>query len=287
MRFPSIFVNHGGGPLPLLGRQPALAQHMKEVRTRWLPQDIKPDAIVVVSAHWESDKIQISSGLHPSMLYDYSGFPPESYEYQYPAPGSPTLARTIQKLLNDSDLECELNDQRGFDHGVFVPLMLMFPEADIPVVAVSLHSSLSSETHLALGRALQPLLRGGDGDPNILLLGSGYAFHNMHAFFHPTKESLRAASDFNQWLQETFSGSNNVEERLERLRNWERLAPGARIAHPREEHLLPLLVVAAAAAAVSDEPVQVIFDSSSTTTSPSDNKRGVAEEHAVSSFLFP
>ena len=262
MRFPSIFVNHGGGPLPLLGRQPALAQHMKEVRTRWLPQDAKPDAIVVISAHWESDKIQISSGLWPSMLYDYSGFPPESYEYQYPAPGSPTLARTIQKLLNDQggQLESELNDQRGFDHGVFVPLMLMYPEADIPVVAVSLHSSLSPETHIALGRALQPLLH---EDQNILLVGSGYAFHNMPAFFHPTVESRRAAAEFNQWLQETMQ-VRNVHERLEQLQNWERLAPSARLAHPREEHLLPLLVVAAAAARDDEaqQPVQVIFDSS-------------------------
>ena len=275
MRFPSIFVNHGGGPLPLLGRQPAMAQHMKEVRTRWLSPQEKPDAIVVISAHWESDKIQISSNLQPSMLYDYSGFPPESYEYQYPAPGSPILARTIQSLLSDKGLESDLNAQRGFDHGVFVPLMLMFPEADIPVVAVSLHSSLSAETHLTLGRALQPLR-----DQHILLLGSGYTFHNMPALLHPSPESLRAALDFNQWLHDTMTDTTLYrDERLALLRDWDRRAPGARTAHPREEHLLPLLVVAAAG---SEEPQPLqpsiaIFDSS---------KDG-AEEHAVSAYLFP
>lgn len=155
MRFPSIFVNHGGGPLPLLGKQQGLAQHMTEVRTKWLPPKArKPDAIVVVSAHWESDPIQITAGARPSLLFDYSGFPPEAYEYEYSAPGAPALARRIQTLLSDRGLESRLNDERGFDHGVFVPLTLMFPEADVPVVAVSLHSSLDPGTHLALGQAL-------------------------------------------------------------------------------------------------------------------------------------
>jgi len=124
MRYPAVFVNHGGGPLPLLGRQPALFDHMKEVRSKWLPKN-DPDAIIVLSAHWQSNPIKITSSAHPSMIYDYSGFPAETYEYKYPAPGSPDLAHRIKELLDLQGLESELDDQRGFDHGVFVPLMIM------------------------------------------------------------------------------------------------------------------------------------------------------------------
>jgi 4,5-DOPA dioxygenase extradiol len=127
MKFPSLFVNHGGGPLPLLGRQPELVKHMKEIVADHLPK-VPPKAIVVLSAHWESDPIKITSSPQPSMLYDYYGFPPETYEYKYPAPGSPELARKIQNLLEERGLRSELDECRGFDHGVFVPLMIMFPE---------------------------------------------------------------------------------------------------------------------------------------------------------------
>jgi len=271
MKFPCIFVNHGGGPLPLLGRQPALAQHMKEVRTNFLPKT-KPDAIVVISAHWESDPIQISSAIRPTMLYDYGGFPSESYDYQYAASGSPSLARRIQTLLSVNAIESKLNEERGFDHGVFVPLMLMYPEADIPVVAVSLHSSLAPDMHLKLGAALAPLR-----DESILILGSGYTFHNMHAFFHPSQETYEASTKFNAWLKDTLTstvtndtcGSSNTFA-MDQLAKWEH-APGARIAHPREEHLLPLFVTAAA----STEPGQVIYE----TTAGNG-------EHAVTSYLF-
>ena len=257
MKYPTIFVNHGGGPLPLLGRQPALANHMKQVRSLL---DSKPAAIVVFSAHWESDLVRISSSPQPSMLYDYSGFPPESYEYQYPAPGSPDLAAKIRDLLGDNGIQSELDDQRGFDHGVFVPLMLMYPEADIPVVAVSLHNSLAADTNMAIGQALAPLR-----EDNILLLGSGYTFHNMHAFFNPTEKTYQAAKDFNSWLKDTIMSN----DRLERLQQWEQ-APGARVCHPREEHLLPLLMTAAAADGSS---ANLIYESGS-------------GEHAVSSYLF-
>lgn len=146
MKFPTVFVNHGGGPLPLLGRQPDLTQHMKDLVTTWLtPPHVTataaatatatttkeasptttPTSIVVISAHWESDPVRITSSSHPSMLYDYYGFPPETYEYKYPAPGNPELARKMQQLLQKADIECVLDPERGFDHGVFVPLMIM------------------------------------------------------------------------------------------------------------------------------------------------------------------
>lgn len=263
--------------MPLLGRQPELVAQMKEVRTKWLDNN-KPDAIVVLSAHWESDPIQITSSARPSMLYDYSGFPPETYTYDYPAPGSPELASKIKKLLLDeSGLESELNGMRGFDHGVFVPLMIMYPKADIPVVAVSLHSSLSAETNMKIGKALAPLR-----DENILLLGSGYTFHNMQGFYNPSDETYKASTDFNDWLKDTITRNNISGDDgddgnkstvlLQKLQAWDK-APGARLSHPREEHLIPLLMIAAAAAPGSE--AKVIFDA----------KAGDGQ-HAVSSYLF-
>ena len=131
MKFPTVFVNHGGGPLPLLGRQPALVENMKEIAKNILPRTKDPKAIVVVSAHWESDPIKITASEKPSMYFDYYGFPPESYEYEYPAPGSPDLARRIQNLLGAEGLTSELDTKRGYDHGVFIPLMLMYPKVSL------------------------------------------------------------------------------------------------------------------------------------------------------------
>lgn len=272
MKFPTVFVNHGGGPMPLLGLQPDLVQHMKELRSKILPKE-KPKSIVVFSAHWESDPIKISSASTPKMYFDYHGFPPESYEYKYPAPGSPVLAHKIQSLLGNAGLESELDDQRGFDHGVFIPLMIMYPEADIPVVSVSLHSS-SAQTNIQIGRALQPLREEG-----ILILGSGYTFHNMDAFFRPSDESHLASVQFNEWLKDTIlSSSGDV---ISKLLEWDN-APGARISHPREEHLLPLFMTAAAAAAgPNNAKPKVVYESSSSSTC-SINKK----EHKVTGYIF-
>ncbi len=155
MRMPALFVNHGGGPMPLMGRQPMIAHHLQESVTKYITE--KPRAIVVISAHHEANPIAITSSAKPSMYFDYYGFPPETYEFKYPAPGNPELARQIQNLLSEKGIESQLDAKRGLDHGAFVPLMLMYPDADIPVVCVSLHSSLSPDIHLALGNALAPL----------------------------------------------------------------------------------------------------------------------------------
>ena len=127
MRYPSVFVNHGGGPMPLLGKQPDIVRHFQDVQQKFLPKE-PPQAIVVVSAHYESNPIRITSSAKPSMLYDYSGFPPQAYQVQYPAPGSPDLAKRIQSLLTNKGIASELDEKRGFDHGVFIPLKLMYPE---------------------------------------------------------------------------------------------------------------------------------------------------------------
>ena len=259
MNFPAVFVNHGGGPMPLLGKQANLVEHMRHVVSAHLPPQ-KPKAIVVFSAHWESNPVKITSSTNPKMLYDYYGFPSETYEYKYPAPGSPELAQRIQNLLQSHDIASELDSERGFDHGDFVPIMIMYPDADIPVVCVSLHSSLSPKINMGIGKALAPLR-----DDGVLILGSGYTFHNLPAFFNPSPESYKSSAEFNDWLKQTMSSDDVVETLLE----WEQ-APGARMAHPREEHLLPLFMTAA-----SGGTPKLIFDVEAKTG-----------DHAVSGYLF-
>lgn len=263
--YPSVFVNHGGGPLPLMGRDPALVEHMQGVR-KLLPKH-PPKAIVVFSAHWESSPVKVTANEAPDMLYDYYGFPPETYEYQYPAPGNPGLAAKIQGLLQAKSISCELDERRGFDHGVFIPLMLMYPEADVPVVAVSLDSSLSADKNMQIGEALSELR-----NEDVLIVGSGYTFHNMKAFFNPSEETYKASTDFNEWLKGTLLKDSDNENVLQSLKEWDR-APGARTAHPREEHLLPLFMTAATSSPGSKPTL--IYDA----------KAGNGQ-HAVSSYLF-
>ena len=162
------------GPLPLIGRQNSITHHLKDVVKKYLPDP--PKAIVVISAHWESDndKIKITSSEKPSILFDYYGFPPETYHYEYPARGDPDLATRIQDYMNKEGIKSEKDNARGFDHGVFVPLLLMYPQAQIPVVCVSLHRSLDPVLHMKIGKALAPLR-----EEQVLILGSGYTFHNM------------------------------------------------------------------------------------------------------------
>jgi len=284
-RYPTVFVNHGGGPMPLLGKQPDLVRHMKDVvANELLPRYGRPTSIVVLSAHWEgkrSGKIEITSSPNPKMVYDYGGFPPETYRYQYPSPGSPELAHQIQQLLGNRGIDSVLDDTRGYDHGVFVPLMIMFPRADIPVVAVSLDASLNANKNIEIGRALEPLR-----DEGVLVLGSGYTFHNLPAVFNPTPRTIGASLQFNDWLKDTILNADS-DRLLEELGRWED-APGARIAHPREEHLLPLFMVAAAAiGGQTGERTAItpklIYDSSSSGT---EQQQQQLQEHAVSGYLF-
>ncbi|QPP51462.1 dioxygenase [Halomonas sp. SS10-MC5] len=198
----------------------------------------RPSAILVISAHWEAAVPTITAGANPALIYDYYGFPPESYEIEYPCPGEPALARQIHQALRQAGLPARLDEHRGFDHGLFVPLKLMYPEADIPCVQLSLVDSLDAATHLAIGRALRAL----EVD-DLLVIGSGFSFHNMQAFFAPATPELDARNQaFEAWLEETCSDARLTEaQRTERLLQWER-APHARFCHPREEHLLPLHV---------------------------------------------
>jgi aromatic ring-opening dioxygenase catalytic subunit (LigB family) len=242
-----IYLSHGAGPLPLLGDE----RHAEMVdNLRVLARSIKrPSAILVVSAHWEAAKPAVTVGSRPPLLYDYYDFPPESYEITYPAPGDDALSAEVRERLARSGMDCGEERERGFDHGLFVPLKIMYPEADIPCVQLSLIKGLNPSAHLALGSALAGIDR-----ENLLILGSGFSFHNMRAFFMPdTEETVAANQEFQAWLAETCSDpSLSEDQRRERLARWES-APHARYCHPREEHLLPLHVCCGAAGRPSSQ----------------------------------
>lgn len=246
---PVLFVPHGGGPMPLLD-EPNHREltHYLQTAMADIP---RPKAILMISAHWESKVASISSGTAPAMIFDYSGFPPESYRLNYPAPGEPALANTVLDLLQNQGISAQLDAKRGYDHGTFVPLMLMAPAADIPVVQLSLLNSLDPAAHIALGQALAPLREQG-----VLIVGSGMSFHNMRAFFSGDPAAKGRSEAFDNWLSETMLDADlNPAQRQQRLENWSS-APEARYSHPREEHLLPLHVCFGAATVSSNAAVK-------------------------------
>lgn len=231
-----LFLSHGGGPMPLLGD----TSHDEMVETlKSIAATIKkPNAIILISAHWEEKIPTITSGAAPELIYDYYGFPEASYHIKYPCLGEPMLASQIQNALKNAGIEANLDAQRGFDHGMFVPLTIMYPEADIPCVQLSLVNHLDPNKHIKIGAALKSL-----EVENLLVIGSGFSFHNMKAFFAPeSDETNMMNASFEEWLVETCSNTKiNELERRQKLINWAD-APFARYCHPREEHLLPLHV---------------------------------------------
>jgi aromatic ring-opening dioxygenase catalytic subunit (LigB family) len=196
-----------------------------------------PQALLVVSAHWEAQVPTVMTAERPALVYDYAGFPPEAYTLTWPAPGSPSLARRVQTLLHAAGFRTATDAARGFDHGVFIPLNVTYPEADLPAVQLSLIDGLDPEAHVSMGRALAPLR-----DEGIFIVGSGMTYHNLRTFF--TSQPAAASEVFDTWLREAVTAA--PDERARRLTKWAD-APAARVAHPREEHLLPLLVAAGAA----------------------------------------
>ena len=244
-----IYFSHGGGPLPILGdaSHKAMVEFMQQ-----LPSRLKrPEAILVISAHWEESTATLLSAHTPPMLYDYYGFPDESYDITYPAPGSPELANKVESLLLKNNISTRLDSRRGFDHGLFIPLKLMYPQADIPSLQLSLLRGLNPTAHIALGKALRELMV-----ENILVIGSGFSFHNMRAFsWHGANTPDPANDDFQNWLIEVCTGPISQSEREQLLIEWQK-APSARYCHPREEHLLPLHVCLG----MADKPASTIFD---------------------------
>ena len=238
---PTWFIPHGGGPCFFMDWNPIdawdrMAHYLKTAASS-LPR--QPKSIMLVSAHWLEPHIAVTSGAHPELIYDYQGFPPHTYELKYPAPGAPALAARIIDLLQAQGIPAQQDDKRGFDHGVFIPMKLMFPDADIPVVQLSLHTSLDPAHHLHTGRALQVLR-----DEDVLIIGSGMSFHNMRAYGNSQYAPI--SDVFDDWLTQAVQAE--PQERDQLLAEWTQ-APRARDCHPprAEEHLLPLMTVAGAA----------------------------------------
>lgn len=249
---PTFFIPHGGGPCFFMDWTamggPADTWDKTEAWLRALLSTLpsRPKGIVIISGHWEESAFTASTAVEPAMIYDYYGFPPHTYQLQYPAPGSPPLAERVVELLRGAGLPARTDPQRGFDHGVFVPFMLVDPDAQIPVVPLSIKADLDPADHLAAGRALAPLREEG-----ILIVGSGMSYHNMRAFRTPA--ATRPSAVFDEWLTNAVSAP--VEQREAALRQWSE-APGGRLSHPREEHLIPLMV---AAGAGGDSPGAKVF----------------------------
>ena len=248
-RMPVAFLTHGGGPWPIVdigvpGRpddeRGSLLKHLGDVR-HLMPTP--PKALVVISAHWEAPVPTVMSAAYPPMLFDYSGFPPEAYALTWPAPGSPGLAARVRDLLARSGFSTGEDTKRGFDHGTFIPLKVAFPNADVPVVQLSLIAGLDAKDHLKMGRALAPLR-----DEGVFIIGTGNSFHNLGALRAAMRGSAQGPRDqaatFDAWLRATVTATPAARD--ERLGNWQD-APFGRQAHPREEHLVPLMVVAGAA----------------------------------------
>ncbi len=236
---PTFYISHGGGPWPWM-QGPHHDTHRKlEAALRQLPQlaGTSPKAVLMISAHWEEPEFTLMGHPAPSMLYDYSGFPQNTYQVRYAAPGAPALAQRVQGLLQAAGIAGRIDAARGFDHGAFVPMAVMYPGANVPLVQLSLKRGLDPQAHLDAGRALVPLRNEG-----VLIIGSGSSYHNLRMFGPEAKEPSAA---FDAWLQQILEG-NKFDERSAALTSWES-APSARVAHPREEHLLPLMVAVGAA----------------------------------------
>jgi aromatic ring-opening dioxygenase catalytic subunit (LigB family) len=238
VRMPVLFISHGGGPWPYIeDMRRQFAKTAAELGR--LPQALpaKPRAILAISGHWEAPAFTVSTGEHPPTEYDYYGFPPHTYQIRYPAPGAPVLAQQVRGLLGAAGIDSGEDARRGFDHGVFVPLVLMYPQADVPVVMLSLKAGYDPAEHFRAGQALQALR-----DDGVLIIGSGLTYHNMRGFGRP--ESLTVSQQFEQYLHAAVAAPD-AQMRRQRLLQWE-AAPAARQAHPREDHLLPLFVAAGA-----------------------------------------
>lgn len=245
-KLPTYFISHGGGPWPWL---PNMRQMLTSLETSLahMPAEIgtTPKAILMVSGHWEEPDFAVMSSPAPGMVYDYGGFPPETYQIVYPAPGAPELAQRTADLLKAAGLPTHLDAKRGFDHGTFAPAYVMYPKADVPIYQVSLQHGYDPTAHFALGRALAPLREEG-----VLIVGSGLSYHNLRLFGPGAKVPSAA---FDAWLAEVMAMPGTA--RTKALLDWES-APHARTCHPQEDHLVPLF---AALGAAEDEPATLVY----------------------------
>ncbi|PYB70765.1 DODA-type extradiol aromatic ring-opening family dioxygenase [Rhizobium wuzhouense] len=250
IRFPVYFIPHGGGPWPFMAfpkdEQGKGPWDDLDTFLRGFADEVghKPKAILVVSGHWEKEPVPtVSSAPQPGMLFDYYNFPPHTYELSYPAPGSPALAARVRSLLSAAGIDSAEDAERGYDHGVFIPLMLAYPDADVPITVMSLKNTLDVESHVAIGKALEPLR-----DEEVLIIASGMSYHNMRMFRQAEPGHVQQAVRFDTWLADAVT-INDVDERAAKLSTWEQ-NPDAQACHvPDHDHLVPLFVAAGAAGA--------------------------------------
>ncbi|MBL4807793.1 MAG: dioxygenase [Rhodobacteraceae bacterium] len=247
---PTFFIPHGGGPCFFMDWNPAGAwDNMRtflEGFVRDLPE--RPKSLLIVTAHWETKTPTVSTNPQPDLLFDYHGFPDHTYDLTWPAPGDPVLAHKVVDLLERAGILTETDDTRGFDHGVFIPMKVAVPDADIPTVMLSIRQDLDPEFHIRLGKALRPLR-----DQGVLIVGSGLSYHNIGALMG--RSTPRGAAEFDDWLTKAATAAPERREKM--LPKWQD-APGARFAHPREDHLVPVFV--AAGAASGEQGVKVYDD---------------------------
>ena len=249
MKLPTYFISHGGGPWTHMKEQLGHTYDVLEASLTAIPAEIggsKPQAVLVVSGHWEERDFTVMASPNPPMIYDYGGFPAHTYQIRYDAPGAPSVAQRVRDLLQSAGLTVQLDTQRGYDHGTFVPLYAMYPAADVPVLQLSVQEGYDPATHIAVGRALAPLREEG-----VLIIGSGLSYHNLRQMGPGAHAASKA---FDDWLQDTLTRVPPAE-RSRRLLAWDR-APAARQAHPSEDHLIPLMVAVGAA---EGEPSECVY----------------------------
>lgn len=237
---PAYFLSHGGGPWPWMMEARGHLYRVLAASLQDMARELgdAPKAILVVTAHWEEPVFTFSTASHPGMIYDYYGFPPETYQITYRAPGLPELGERAAQMLETGGMASATDPARGFDHGTFSLLQALYPEARLPVVQMSIRQDFDPAAHIEAGRLLAPLRREG-----VLIIGSGLSYHNLRMMGSPAAHAPSHA--FDQWLQDSVVG-HSAEERIERLLRWAD-APAARLVHPREDHLMPLHVATGSA----------------------------------------
>lgn len=247
-RQPVYFLSHGGGPWPYMQGPMRAHFNLMERALQAIPGQLPepPQAVLVISGHWEETDFTVSSAAQPGMVYDYYGFPPETYRISYPAPGSPQLATRVRQLLEGAGIRADDDPARGFDHGTFSMMQPIYPHADVPVVQLSMRANMNPAEHFEAGQVLEPLR-----DEGILIIGSGQSYHNLRRW---NASGAQPAAAFDAWLREALLGTTPAARRA-MLLAWEQ-APAARAAHPHEDHLIPLHVVAGAA---GDDAAEAIY----------------------------
>lgn len=248
-RLPTYFLSHGGGPWPWLKTERGRMYDQLESSLHDVRRELGtvPRAVLMISGHWEADGFLVSSAARPPMLFDYSGFPEHTYRIRYDAPGDPALAEEVRDLLKLGGVEAGLDPKRGFDHGTFTVMHTMYPDAEMPIVQLSISANFDPAEHLRLGQLIAPLRERG-----VAIIGSGFSFHNTRAMVSGT--GAEASATFDRWLSHVLTQAS-PDDRRQQLMRWTD-APAARLAHPREDHLIPLMVAVGAAA---EEPGECIY----------------------------